>query len=206
MYGGTVQNSRLFPNHWSIEVKIKTISRSWTLKLKFKTISKLPNFAANPVIQAHIKILRHLEFKRPYLSCSRKYTSTVFSYARSCYIMKIKRVQYYNTSCGTRSSHGLPAHQFFTFSRLSQSLWLALLSHAARVAVPKCVTHHLPFYWLRSLLPFLFHFSHSTHDLTQGKNSHLGVSFELATPDHKASSSIKAFVPSFLKISQPFFE
>ena len=95
----------------------------------------------------------------------------------------------------------------FTFNRLTQSLCLALLSHATAVPVCMCVTHHLPFYWFWNLLPFLSHFpTRRTIGLKARTQIAFGGSFELDISEHKASLFRKAFVPSFLEISQPFFE
>ena len=102
-------------------------------------------------------------------------------------------------------------HFFFTINRLSQGLCLALLSQAAGYLCAS-VTHKCAFFvfvWFRNLLPFLFIFSHSMHDLTQGEKTQLafGGSFELATTDHKASLLIKGFCavpsedyPAFLRV------
>ena len=91
----------------------------------------------------------------------------------------------------------------FTLNRLFQILCLALLSHATAVSVCTCVTHHLPFYWFWNLLPFLSHFPTRLKARNQLAT---GGSFELDISEHKASLFRKAFVPSFLKISEPFFE
>ena len=57
------------------------------------------------------------------------------------------------------------------------------------------------------VLPFLSHFpTRRTIGLKARTQIAFGGSFELDRSEHKASLFRKAFVPSFLKISQPFFE
>ena len=96
---------------------------------------------------------------------------------------------------------------FFTLNELPQSLCLALLSHATAIPVCMCVTHHLPFYWFWNVLPFLSLFP-PRHTIGHKARTQIafGGSFELNISPHKASLFRKAFVPSFLKIRQPFFE
>ena len=130
--------------------------------------------------------------------------------ARSSQIVTAKLLGQLNIyiyhSCDTVLCTGRP-YFLFTVNRLFQIYYLALLSHTTAVPVCMCVTHHLPFYWFWNLHPFLSHFpTRHTIGLKARTQIAFGGSFELDISEHKASFFRKAFVPSFLKISQPFFE